>query len=408
MLSLDAIYLDYNASAPFPGFLREKVADILFQCQGNPSSLHAAGRRSRRFINDATEEVAAYLGCHHHQVFWTSGASESNSWVVHSALLRAHRQHPERKPRIIISAIEHESLALAAESAAIGPFQADVVVIPVNSQGVVNIDALAQALTSPADLVSIMYANNETGVIQPVDQIAALCQQAAVPYHCDAVQALGKQPLNLSKLGVSYASFSAHKIGGPKGIGFLIVTGKGRLLDPLIHGKQQKELRGGTEAPFAIATTGLIIKALRKKQYSLDTGTMRDQFEAKLKELIPGTIIHGEGAARLNNTSYVGFTGVDGDGLLMNLDMEGVYASSGSACSSGSTDPSSVLIAMGVDARLARSSVRFSSGPETTWQHYERVLTILPELVQNARRIQGRVRAEAPTVLPNVLEDITP
>lgn len=383
---MDAIYLDHNASAPLPAGFDEIASKLLRETFGNPSSLHGSGRRSRRVINDATEEAAAYLGCHHHQLFWTSGASEANSWVIHSALARARREHPERAPRLIVSSIEHESVLLAANAAEEGG--AIVERCPVDAHGVARLDVLESLLLEPADLVSIMYANNETGVIQPVAEVARLCSARAVPYHCDAVQALGRLPLVLEGSGITYASFSAHKIGAPKGVGFLAVTAKGRLLEPMIHGKQQKELRGGTENPFGAAMAGRILQALRKGKLTYpatELSAMHRRFEGELRGLIPGTVVHGEGVARLPNTSFVGFTGIEGDGVLMALDLEGVHASSGSACTSGSTDPSDVLLAMGCDANMARSSVRFSSGWGTTWEDFEKVLQVLPAIVGRAR-----------------------
>jgi cysteine desulfurase len=310
-----------------------------------------------------------------------------------SAVARARNEHPERAPRILISAIEHDSVTSAAEEfAAQGVL---IETIPVTPAGVVDLAALAMLLETPTDLVVVMHANNETGVIQPVEEVSALCQAKGALYLCDAVQTLGKLPLDLTKLGASYVTFSGHKLGAPKGVGFLVVTAKGRVLYPLIYGKQQKGLRGGTENTLGIAILGRLIHALRKGDvcHSAELGAMHQRFEAELKSRIPGLIVHGEGAPRLPNTSFIGFEGVEGDGVLLNLDLAGVAASSGSACSSGSIDPSSTLLAMGCDAKLARSSVRFSSGFITPWEDFEEVIEVLPPIVERIRKAAASRKA---------------
>jgi cysteine desulfurase len=312
---------------------------------------------------------------------------------------RARAEHPERAPRVLISAIEHDSVVSAAEDMKEQGVVVDV--IPVTPCGTLDVGALARLLEAPADLVAVMHANNETGAIQPVAEVAALCQARGVPYLCDAVQTLGKLPLDLSALGATYVTFSGHKIGAPKGIGFLVVTAKGRLLYPLIHGKQQKGLRGGTENTMGAAILGRLVGALRRGDvcHSADLEGFHRRFEAELKARIPGVIVHGEKAKRLPNTSFIGFEGVEGDGVLLNLDLAGVAASSGSACSSGSIEPSGTLLAMGCDAKLARSSVRFSSGFTTTWADFEKVLEVLPPIVERIRRAGASRAKTAPAPL---------
>ncbi len=394
-----AIYLDHNASAPLPECVATEIPALLREVYGNPSSLHAPGRRARRLINDAQDELAAYLNCSHQQIFWTSCGSEGNSWAMASAVARARAEHPERAPRVLISAMEHDSVISSAEDMKEHGVIVDI--IPVTCAGLVDTVALAQLLEQPADLVVVMHANNETGVIQPVAEISSLCQARGVLYLCDAVQTFGKIPLDLSTLGAAYITFSGHKIGAPKGVGFLVVTAKGRVLYPLIHGKQQKGLRGGTENTIGAAIVGRVVHALRKDDvvWGAALGGMHRRFEAALKERIPGLIIHGEGVPRLPNTSFIGFEGVEGDGVLLNLDLQGVAASSGSACSSGSINPSSTLLAMGCDAKMARSSVRFSSGFTTSWEDFEKVIDVLPPIVERIRRTganrQDKVRRPA-------------
>ncbi len=386
-----AVYLDHNASAPVPEELFPEFEKLLKQGFANPSSLHEVGRRSRRLINEASECAAAFVDCDPENVYWTSGASESNSWALHSAVQAALEKNPSRVPRLLISAIEHESVLLAAKAfAARSDSRVEVHAIPVDADGVIRVEALQARLARDGhwDLVSVIHANNETGVIQPVEDLVAAARARGVPAHVDCVQALGKIPISLKRLGANYATFSGHKVGSPKGVGFLAIQGEGKRLTALVHGKQQKGLRGGTENPVSVAMFGFILREMGKSglAYPRTLSTWRDGFEAKLREAIPGTVIHGKGAPRLSNTTYVGFEGVDGDGVLMNLDLEGVCASSGSACTSGSIDPSHVLLAMGCDKAMARSSVRFSSGRNTSWSDFERVLEVLPGIV---RRVRG-------------------
>ncbi len=378
------VYLDYNASAPFPKGLSGELESLISQ-YGNPASLHSSGRSARRLINQATENAAAFLDIDAEFIYWTSGASEANSWAVHSAVEYARSKN--LKPRLLISAIEHESVQLAAKfHEACG---AELKIIPVTKNGVIDLEWLKNLLATDANwsLISVMHANNETGVVQPVEQVVAAAKAHLIPTHVDCVQTLGKMPLSVRKIGATYTTFSAHKVGGLKGTGILAIQGTGKILTPLIHGKQQKSLRGGTENPVGVAAFGSVLMQLKKTAgFATSLTMMRNDFEAKLKKLIPGTIIHGEGTSRLYNTTFVGFEGADGDGILMGLDLEGVCASSGSACTSGSIDPSTVLLAMECDKAIARSSVRFSSGPTTTWADYEQVLKVLVDIVARVRK----------------------
>jgi cysteine desulfurase len=388
---LDVIYLDHNASSPVPPELIEGLASLARSSEGNPSSLHARGRASRRHLNDAAEKIGRFLDCDSDFVFWTSGASEANSWALHSAVLYA-RHRGREKPRLIVSTIEHDSVLLAARALEASG-AATVEWLGVNSHGQADLEQLRELLAEgPCDLVSLQYANNETGVIQPIEEATELAAAAEAPFHVDCVQAFGKIPLKLRELGpLTYATFSAHKLGALKGTGILAVLGEGRLLFPLVHGKQQKQLRGGTENPLGAAALARILTLIERGEAGFPErlATMQADFEAELKRAIPGARIHGEKSPRLPNTTYVGFEGIDGDGLLLNLDLEGICASSGAACTSGSVDPSHVLLAMGCDQAMARSSVRFSTGFSTTWAHYERALAVLPDIVERMRKRPG-------------------
>ncbi|MGE4233146.1 MAG: cysteine desulfurase family protein [Bacteriovoracia bacterium] len=397
------VYLDYNASAPFPSEWPElsldKIGALLRDSSANPSSLHRPGRKGRKIINQTTDLVANFLNVDAEFLYWTSGASEANSFALNSAYefaLSRRRQNPV----FFISAIEHESTLMAAR--AYEKKGVTIVTIPVDQDGVLKTEDLRTLLEQytishgGVDLVSVLYANNETGVIQPYRKVGSLCKKFNVPFHMDCVQGLGKRLLSIKGLqseqdGPTYLTFSAHKIGGLKGLGFLVVqpfsVGQGKLLSAIVHGKQQKSLRGGTENPFLIGIFGEVLKAISsgKSIFPEHLETWRRDFEAELTSRIPDTIIYGRAVNRICNTTYVGFPGAIDDSILVNLDLEGICASSGSACTSGSIDPSHVLLAQGYDKDLARSSVRFSSGYGNTWADFENVLDVLPKIVERVR-----------------------
>lgn len=382
---MDATYLDHNSSSPLLEPLSAELLELARRASGNPASLHKAGRDAKRLITQSRESIAAYLGCGVDELVFTSGASEGNSWILSSAARVATEQG--RRPRLIVSAIEHDSIRLAAESLS-QTAGAELAILPVDRSGQIQLSRLEELLNDAGgwSLLSVCHANNETGVIQPVEQIARLAQMHGVPLHLDCAQSLARVPINLNALGTDYASFSAHKIGGPKGTGFVYAR-KGARLAPLVHGKQQGALRGGTENTLGVALLGRAIELNRRAPVSfpVQLGEWQKRFEHELKSAVSGTIIHGEQAPRLHNTTYVGFEGFADDGILMKLDLEGICASSGAACSSGSLSPSHVLLAMGCDETVARTSVRFSSGHSTSWKDYERVLDVLPRLIERTR-----------------------
>lgn len=401
---LDVTYLDHNASAPLPGELIRDVEAILRESVASPSSLHKAGRQGRRIINDVTSDLAKFIRCDPQDIIWTSGASESNSWVFYSVAAEAkERGHG---PKFLVSSIEHESVLMASKAAKEWSQSQDAVVdfIASDPSGRIDLEDFERRLAEQEwDLVSVMAANNETGVIQPIERIGARCRKRGVPFHSDAVQVLGKRELAVDRQHARYLTFSGHKLGAPKGLGFVVVRGEGRLLRPLIHGKQQKSLRGGTEDPLGIGILGKVVEYHRTEaceRKKARVASWQNEFERAICDRIPGTVIHGSkdpdqnsaAPERLWNTTFVGFEAVDGDGILLNLDLAGICASSGSACTSGSLDPSHVLLAMGADRAIARSSVRFSSGVETVASDFERVLDVLPGIVDRVRKAGKRIK----------------
>lgn len=386
--SLDVIYLDYNASVPLREELLADLTSTARRSLGNASSIHQLGRLSRRLINDATEALAGHFGCATESVYWTSGASEANSWVLHSVASAASSSRPAR---VILSAIEHDSTLVSAQSVR----SIEAVSLRVLPTGVIDLNHLDELLSStlPWDLVSVLHVNNETGVIQPLSAVAERCMRAGVPLHIDCAQSVGKVAVNLMNMPATYATFSAHKIGGPKGVGALIAQGSLAPLEPLVHGKHQRGLRGGTENSLGVALTGQALRLIeRSPTFPERLERWHRDFENELKRLIPGTIVHGENANRVLNTSFIGFIGVENDSVLLNLDLEGICASSGSACSAGTLQPSHVLTAMGCDTQMARSSVRFSSGYKSDWSDFERTLSVLPSIIERVRSSSKRSR----------------
>lgn len=344
------VYLDYNASGVMQPAVAALMASLL-NMPGNASSIHAFGRDARRHVEKARAQVAALAGTHSNYVTFTSGATESNNAVLkHFA-----------GQRILVSAIEHPSVLESAP-------QADR--IPVTADGAVDIAAFDKMLEGAAPaLISVMLVNNETGVIQPVAEIArrARARHPQIFIHCDAVQAAGKTPFELSLLGVDYLSLSAHKMGGPQGVGALLCA-PGAAPVPFIHGGgQEKRQRAGTENVAGIAGFGLAAEiALAGLADFQKCAALRDQLEARLKQSAPEIVIFGQGAPRVANTANIGLPGIAANTQLMSLDIEGIAVSSGSACSSGTVKPSHVLEAMGVDAHLSSHALRVSMGWATT------------------------------------------
>lgn len=348
------VYLDYNATAPLLPVARDAMMTAM-HVVGNPSSVHAHGRACRKMVEEARRSIAELVNCDPTHVTFTSGATEANQTVLRGAPV----------DRILVSAIEHTAVLENAPQATI---------IPVDANGVVLLDVLENALKSGGrTLVSVMWVNNETGVIQPVDKIAALCAQYGALFHCDAVQAAGRIPIDLQNIRIHYLTLSAHKMGGPAGVGALIYD-HGTALDPFIRGGgQERRRRAGTENIVGIAGFGAAARAAAHGAAAYDRlGQLRDELEKKMRDAAPQCVIAGAGAPRVKNTIQVMLPGVPSETQLMALDLAGVSVSSGAACSSGSVKPSHVLRAMGVADALARCAIRVSMGPDTTSAQMDR------------------------------------
>ncbi len=355
-----SVYLDYNATAP----LRPEAAAALeaaLRETGNPSSIHGFGRRARRRVEDAREAVAALVGGGPAGVIFTSGGSEANNLALTGL----------PAGRILVSEVEHDSVLRTAPEARR---------LPVDSQGRIDLDALGEALAEDDGaagpvLVSVMLANNETGVIQPVAEIAALARARGALVHCDAVQAAGRLEIDLEALGVAALSLSAHKLGGPQGAGALVLA-EGISVAPLIRGGgQERRRRAGTENVPAIAGFGAAAAAvLDAPKPDPELAGLRDGLEARLRALAPELVIFGAEAPRLANTSCFALPGLSAETQLLALDLAGIAVSSGAACSSGKVEPSHVLGAMGVGAETAASAIRVSLGWATTAADLERFI----------------------------------
>ena len=353
------IYLDYNATAPVKPAVAEAMAEALL-APGNPSSVHGFGRAARKRVEDARERIAALVDCAPAELIFTAGGTEANNTALKGAGRRA----------IVASAIEHPAVLRAAEARA-----GALVLLPVDAEGRVDMASLDGALAAhgPDALVSVMLANNETGVIQPVAEIAARARAAGALVHCDAVQAPGRIPLSFAALGVDMMSLSAHKFAGPKGIGALVVR-TGLDVAPLVHGGgQERGRRGGTENGAGIVGFGAAAALAREDLARADEiAALRDRLEARLRETEPAVRVFSAGAARLPNTSCVTMPGVQSETQVMGLDLAGAAVSAGSACSSGKVEPSHVLRALGAPDEVGGCAIRVSLGWATTEREIDR------------------------------------
>jgi len=367
---VDRIYLDSNATTKPAPEVVDAVAHAMRGEWANPSSVHRAGGEAKRVVELARESVARLVGCQERELVFTSGGTEGANLAIRGSLEHAASSEPRRRV-LVTTRFEHSAVReLAVQLEKHGT---EVAWIPGRSDGsgVPDLDALAELLASRADeiaLVSLMWANNETGAITDIGRAGALCRAAGVRFHTDATQWIGKMPTDLAALQVDLASFAAHKFHGPKGVGALYVRRTVRIAPQTFGGPQERERRGGTENTAAIAGMGVAADLARTWLASDGVArgaTLRDGFERRVCEAT-GAVVHGANAPRLWNTTNVGFARLEAEAILMLLSERGVFASAGAACSSGSLDPSPVLLAMGVAPEVAHGSIRFSLSRETT------------------------------------------
>ncbi len=371
-------YLDYNATAPAIDESLTAFSEAARTASGNPSSLHWAGRAARKLLDDARDALAKYLNVESGSVVFTSGGTEANNMAIHGWL---SKQEPGK---IVVSAIEHPSVLQPLESWAATPGW-EVVSVRPNRDGVIDAETFCSHVDADTRLACLMLVNNETGTIQPVEEVVAHCRHFEVPTLVDAVQALGKLPLDLSKLGADFVSLSAHKIGGPKGVGSLIVR-RGRKLKPLLQGGgQERKRRSGTEnVPGAVGFAA----ALGILNFG-NSSSVRNRFEERLANALPEVVFFSREAGRVGNTSMFSMPGLDGETLLMQLDLAGFAVASGSACSSGKRDASHVLLAMGVSDLQAQSTIRVSFGPEHSTEDADALVDALVNIRQRLKMMAG-------------------
>jgi len=373
-------YFDNNATTPVAPEVVEAMTPFLSELWGNPSSIYGFGRQLAKPLEVAREKVAALIDAEPREIIFTSGGTESNNSAIHSALTT----QPQKR-HVVTTAVEHSAnIKFCAHLNKLG---FEVTLLPVDSDGSLDIHLLEKSIRPDTAIVSVMWANNETGVLFPVEEIAAVCRSKRVLFHTDAVQAPGKLKIDVKDLGVDMLSLSAHKLHGPKGVGLLYVKRGVKYQPYIIGGGQEQGRRGGTENVASIVGFGRAAELAMAHVQEENTRirALRDKLEDGILKSIPGVVRNGARDERLPNTTNVSFEGIEAEGILLLLDELGICASSGSACTSGTLDPSHVLLAMGSSPARARGSVRFSLGIYNTEAEVDLVLKRLPPIIAKLR-----------------------
>ena len=382
------VYLDHAATTPVrPEVLEAMLPYLTERAFGNPSSSHRFGRAARAGLEQARREVAQAVGAEPSQVIFTSGGTEADNLGIVGAALAARDRGGSMCA--VVSAIEHKAILAAAH--AVCHLGGREILLPVDREGRVDLDALDEALRERPAVVSVMWVNNEVGVIQPVADIAKRCCDAGVVFHTDAVQAFGKVPLNLASTDCILTTISGHKIGAPKGIGAIIVRDR-KAVEAIIHGGgQQFGIRPGTENVAGAVGLGraAALAAAEQADESPRLAALRDALTARLRAAVPDLVVNGAGAERAPHVLNLAVPGTDSEAMLMHLDLAGIAASGGSACSTGAVEPSHVLVAMGVPRELALGAIRFSFGHESTAGDVDRVAEVMPGVVAKVRTLAG-------------------
>ncbi len=375
------VYMDYNATTPCDERVVEEMRPYFHERFGNPSSIYDIAKVTRKAVDQARSRVAALLGCSPEEVFFTSGGSEADNWAIKGTAWALQK----KGNHIITSGIEHHAVLNACKF--LEKNGCEVTYLPVDSSGLVDPAALKAAIKDTTVLITIMYANNEIGALQPLEEIAALARSKGVYFHTDAVQVVGKLPVSVDKLGVDMLALSAHKLYGPKGVGALYVRKKTKIL-PLIHGgEQERGKRAGTENVPGLVGLGKAAELAQSEmaEEQVRVRSLRDRLEQGIRERIPEVIFNGHREKRLYNTANFCIKYVEGEAMLLHLDFEGIGASSGSACTSGSLEPSHVLLALGLPHEIAHGSLRFSLGKYNTGEDVDKVIGVLPGIVEKLR-----------------------
>ena len=384
------IYFDYNATTPLAPEVAEATTRALRDQFGNASSVHHFGQQAKATVDDARSAVAALISGDPSEIVFTSGGTESDNFAIRGA---ADAVEATGRRHLIASAIEHEAVLNTLKALARHGWR--VTLLPVDQSGIVSPNRLRELATDDTALVSVMHANNEIGTIQPVAELAAIAHERGALMHTDAVQSTGKIPVDVRSLGVDLLSMSAHKFNGPKGAGALWIKRGARMRPILTGGKQERSRRAGTENVPALAGFGVAAQLALAKMTAESTriGALRDRLEEGILRSVGGTSVNGARSSRVPNTTNISFDRVEAESLLIALDLEGVAVSTGSACSSGTLEPSHVLRAMGFSAHRAQNSLRFSLGMFSTEEEVDRVVSLLPAIVE---KLRGLTRKPGP------------
>jgi cysteine desulfurase len=382
---MQPVYLDNNATTCIAPEVVEEMLPYINEVYGNPSSLHQLGAKAAAGLKTARERAAAFLNCRESEIVFTSCGTESNN-----AALRGVLETSPGKKHIVTSTVEHSAVFNYCKHLEKSGYRTTY--LDVNRDGHLDLDALRDSLSDETAIVSLMTANNETGVLFPIEEIAEIVKERGIPFHTDAVQAAGKMPLDMSKVGVDLLSISGHKLHAPKGVGLLYIRRGTRIGPFIIGGTQERGKRAGTENTAYIAGLGkacdLAAEYLRSGVEK--TRSLRNRFESRILSTIPNAVVNGSRDSRLINTSNISFDKVEGEAILLLMDEAAIYASAGSACTSGALEPSRVLKAMGVPTSLAHGSIRFSLGRYTTEAEIDYALEKLPAVIERLRNLSHR------------------
>ncbi|HVB87260.1 MAG TPA: cysteine desulfurase family protein [Candidatus Dormibacteraeota bacterium] len=389
------VYLDYNATTPVDPAVLDAMLPFLRDSFANAGSVHTPGQRARAAVDAARDSVAALIGAKPSEVVFTSGGTEADNLAIYGAVAAS------TKPRkhVIASSIDHHAVLHTCED--LQRQGIDVTFVPAEhgpkNQGIIDPENIRRALRPETVLITVMHANNELGTIQPIEEISRIAREAGVCFHCDAVQSAGKIPVDVGSLGVDLLSISAHKFCGPKGVGALYVRTGTSIVPRFRGGHAERDRRPGTENVPGIVGLGKAAELARLKlsEDSARIAALRDRLESELLARVPNAIVNGDRVHRVPNTSNITFRGAGGEALLIALDLQGIACSTGAACSSGSTEPSHVLLAAGLSHDDARSSLRFSLGRPSTAEEIDYAIATVPSVVERLRAISPRSTAAA-------------
>jgi len=377
------IYLDHAATTPVRPEVRREMTMYMSDLFGNASSLYGLGQASKKAVDAAREQVAALIGARPEEVYFTSGGSESDNWAVKGAFMA--RQ--DKGMHVITTAIEHHAVLHACEE--LQRMGAELTVLPVDSYGTVDPGDVKKAIRPDTILISVMHANNEIGTIQPIAEIGKIAKEAGIPFHVDAVQTAGHYPVDVQAMNCDLLALSSHKLYGPKGVGAMYMR-KGTKIRPLIHGGgQERKLRAGTENVAGIAGLGRAAELARAEveESMAREAILRDKLREMIEAAIPDVRLNGHPTRRLANNLNMSFAGVEGESILLRLDSEGVCASTGSACTTGSLEPSHVLMAIGLSHEQAHGSVRLTFGRSNIMAHVDYVAKVLADIIERLREM---------------------